>query len=151
MVLNGLVLLLMKKWAFRKFVNFIILRVTMSLDQHLCSAFNLDVYESFTPTQKKVVEIAAKATSLNNYSLGLANNGAALKRIVAQGVKLMEFPENVWDLFGESAVKAMDKYMDDSLYAQIRESYETSLRGTTSWLDRADRTYVKQRARVYNL
>ena len=32
----------------------------------------------------------------------------------------MEFPENVWDLFGESAVKAMDKYMDDSLYAQIR-------------------------------
>jgi len=45
----------------------------------------------------------------------------------------------------------MDKYMDDSLYAQIRESYEISLRGTTSWLDRADRTYVKQRARVYNL
>ena len=30
----------------------------------LCSAFNLDVYDSFTPTQKKVVEIAAKATSL---------------------------------------------------------------------------------------
>ena len=104
-----------------------------------------------SPTQKKVVEIAAKATSLNNYSLGLANNGAALKRIVAQGVKIMEFPDNVWDLFGESAVNAMDKYMDDSLYAQIRESYETSLRGTTSWLDRADRTYVKQRARVFNL
>ena len=117
----------------------------------LCSAFNLDVYESFTPTQKKIVEIAAQATSLNNYSLGLANNGAALKRIVAQGVKIMEFPDNVWDLFGESAVNAMDKYMDDSLYAQIRESYETSLRGTTSWLDRADRTYVKQRARVFNL
>ena len=117
----------------------------------LCAAFNLDVYESLTATQKRMVEIAAQATSLNNYSLGLANNGAALKRIVAQGVKLMEFPENVWDLFGESAVKAMDKYMDDSLYAQIRESYETSLRGTTSWLDRADRTYVKQRARVYNL
>ena len=98
-----------------------------------------------------VYKISSTTTSLNNYSLGLANNGAALKRIVAQGVKLMEFPENVWDLFGESAVKAMDKYMDDSLYAQIRESYEISLRGTTSWLDRADRTYVKQRARVYNL
>ena len=63
----------------------------------------------------------------------------------------MEFPDDVWDLFADSASKAMDKYMDDSLYAQIRESYEASLRGTTSWLDRADRTYVKQRARVYNL
>ena len=89
--------------------------------------------------------------SLNNYSLGLANNAAALKRIVAQGVKIMEFPDDVWDLFADSASKAMDKYMDDSLYAQIRESYEASLRGTTSWLDRADRTYVKHRARVFNL
>ena len=117
----------------------------------LCAAFNLDIYESLTPTQKKVVEIAAQATSLNNYSLGLANNAAALKRIVAQGVKIMEFPDDVWDLFADSASKAMDKYMDDSLYAQIRESYEASLRGTTSWLDRADRTYVKHRARVFNL
>jgi hypothetical protein len=47
-----------------------------------------------------------------------------------------------------AAEKAMDAYMDDSLYADIRNSYNASVSQSAKWLDMADRTFVRQRARV---
>ena len=117
----------------------------------LTAAFNLDVYNSLTKSQQNIAFNAAIAANNYNYTLGLANNAGALNRIISQGVKVMEFPDDVWDLFGDASVKAMDKYMDDPLYAQIRSSLNDSLKGTSSWLNRADRTYVEQRARIFNL
>ena len=38
--------------------------------------------------------------------------------------------------------------MDDSLYADIRASYNASVSQSTKWLDMADRLFVQQRARV---
>ena len=74
------------------------------------------------------------------------------ERIIAQGVKPMEFPDDVWDLFGDASAKAMDgAYMDDSLYADIRASYNASVTQSTKWLDMVDRTFVRQRARVLGL
>jgi len=54
----------------------------------------------------------------------------------------------IWDSFGVAAGKAMDAYMDDSLYADIRNSYNASVTQSAKWLDMADRTFVRQRARV---
>ena len=70
---------------------------------------------------------------LNNYSLGLANNGAALKELLLRESNLWNFQKMFGIYLVNQQLKAMDKYMDDSLYVQIRESYETSLRGTTSY------------------
>ena len=38
--------------------------------------------------------------------------------------------------------------MDESLYAEIRASYNASVSQSTKWLDMADRTFVRQRSRV---
>ena len=62
-----------------------------------------------------------------------------------------EFPDDVWDSFGVAAATAMDAYMDDSLYADIRGSYNASVTQSAKWLDMADRTFVRQRARVLGL
>ena len=50
-----------------------------------------------------------------------------------------------------ASAKAMDAYMDDTLYADIRASYNASVTQSTKWLDMADRTFVRQRSRVLGL
>ncbi|HAO58558.1 MAG TPA: ABC transporter substrate-binding protein [Alphaproteobacteria bacterium] len=114
----------------------------------LCASFNRDIYDSLTPSQQSVMFNAAAAATMHESVGATANNAAALERIVAQGVKPMEFPDDVWDSFGVAAEKAMDAYMDDSLYADIRNSYNASVSQSAKWLDMADRTFVRQRARV---
>ena len=114
----------------------------------LCASFNLDIYNSLTPAQQNVMFQAALATTQHEGTLGVANNAAALERIISQGVKPMEFPDDVWDLFGEASTKAMDAYMDDDIYREVRASFNESLLKSASWLDRADRSYARQRARV---
>ena len=91
---------------------------------------------------------AAAAATMHESTGATANNAAALERIIAQGVKPMEFPDDVWDLFGEASATAMNAFMDDSLYAEIRASYNASVSQSTKWLDMADRTFVRQRSRV---
>ena len=117
----------------------------------LCASFNRDIYDSLTPTQKSIVFNAAAAATQYESVGATANNAAALERIVAQGVKPMAFPDDVWDLFGEASAKAMDAYMDDDLYAEIRGSYNASVSQSTKWLDMADRLFVQQRARVLDV
>ena len=117
----------------------------------LCASFNRDVYDSLTPSQQAVMFNAAAAATMHESVGATANNAAALERIIAQGVKPMEFPDNVWDSFGEASAKAMDAYMDDDLYKEIRTSYSASVAQSAKWLDMADRTFVRQRSRVLGL
>ena len=117
----------------------------------LTASFNRDIYDSLTPSQQSVMFNAAAAATMHESVGATANNAAALERIIAQGVKPMEFPDDVWDLFGEASAKAMDAFMDNDLYAEIRASYNASVSQSTKWLDMADRTFVRQRARVLGL
>ncbi|MCT4577306.1 MULTISPECIES: TRAP transporter substrate-binding protein [Donghicola] len=116
----------------------------------LSVSFNRDVWDSLTPGQQAIMEQAAKAATTHSLTQGIANNAAALKRIQSQGVKLMEFTDDVWDLFGTASLQAMDEFMDDPMYAEIRTSFEESMKSSSEWLQRADRSYVQQRDRVLN-
>ena len=78
----------------------------------------------------------------------LANNGAALKRLQAQGVKTLQFGDDVWDAFGKASKEVLDENMDDELYAKIRNSFETSMANSSSWINKSDGYYVAQRNRV---
>jgi TRAP-type mannitol/chloroaromatic compound transport system substrate-binding protein len=78
----------------------------------------------------------------------LANNGAALARLQSQGVKTLQFPDDVWDAFGAASKEVMDENMDDELFAKIRESFEASLASSASWINKSDGYYVEQRVRV---
>ncbi|MEM1265790.1 MAG: TRAP transporter substrate-binding protein [Pseudomonadota bacterium] len=114
----------------------------------LAVAFNRDVWDSLSPAHQAICEQAAVATSSWNIAQSNSNNGAALSRIESAGVNISTFSDDIWEAFGSAAAQALDEFMDDPLYVQIRESFETSLRSTSSWLDRSEGEYTRQRNRV---
>ncbi len=65
-----------------------------------------------------------------------------------QGVKTLQFSDDVWDAFGAASKEVMDENMGDELFAKIRESFETSLASSASWINKSDGFYVQQRIRV---
>lgn len=115
---------------------------------YMSSAFNLDIWESLTPGQQMIIDAASQATTTQINGDVIAKNSAAMRRIQSQGVKLMEFSDDVWEAFGTASAQALDKYMDDDLYVQVRESFESSLKNSSEWLGRAEYAYVRQRDRV---
>ena len=84
-----------------------------------------------------------------NYQLleTLANNGAALARLQSQGVKTLQFSDDVWGAFGRASAEVMNENMGDKLFAKIRTSFEASIASSFSWINKSDGYYVKQRNR----
>jgi TRAP-type mannitol/chloroaromatic compound transport system substrate-binding protein len=114
----------------------------------LTAAVNLDVFNELSPAHQAIIENAAMASTHYQLAETLANNGAALARLQAQGVKTVQFPDDVWDAFGAASRTVLDENMGDPLFAQIRESFEASLASTSEWLQKSDAFYVQQRNRV---
>ncbi|MDU8911277.1 TRAP transporter substrate-binding protein [Aestuariicoccus sp. MJ-SS9] len=114
----------------------------------LASSVNLDVWNELSDTHKAIMRYASMATTQYQLAETLANNGAALARLQAQGVKTLQFPDDVWDAFGSASAKVMDENMGDELFAKIRNSFEASLAQSASWIQKSDGYYVEQRVRV---
>ncbi|MEO1641001.1 MAG: TRAP transporter substrate-binding protein [Pseudomonadota bacterium] len=114
----------------------------------LTAAFNRDVWNELTPAQQAICETAAAATHHWNLSQSNYNNGAALARLQSQGVKVMQFPDDVWDAFGEAASAALDDFMDDELFARIRASQEAAAASVYEWTSISDSVFAAQRSRV---
>lgn len=114
----------------------------------LSVATNLEVFESLTPGQQKAIEVAAGDAHQHNYSLFMANNGPALQRLIAAGVQIKEFSDDVWDAYGAASKEVLDGYMDDELFAEIRNSAEAAMAATSGWTGRSDAVYTAQRDRV---
>ncbi|MEO0711990.1 MAG: ABC transporter substrate-binding protein, partial [Pseudomonadota bacterium] len=117
----------------------------------LTLSFNLDVYESLTPSQQTIVDTAARAVYSDNLALTLAENGAALARLQSAGIQTREFPEEVWDAFGSAAAEVREENMGDPIYAGIAESYFASLEESASWFELGDGEYIRQRNRVNSM
>jgi len=114
----------------------------------LACGVNRDVFESLTPSQQTIIESAAMSTHHWSLSQSNANNGAALERLRQSGVKIMEFPDDVWDAFGKASKEALDEFMGDELFARIRTSFEASVASTYDWTSISDNVFQAQRARV---
>ena len=114
----------------------------------LAANVNLDVWNDLTPQQKAILQGASRATTYVQLSETLSNNGAALARLQQQGVKTLQFSDDVWDAFGKASAEVMDEKMSDEIFADIRNSFETSLANSASWINKSDAFYVKQRIRV---
>jgi TRAP-type mannitol/chloroaromatic compound transport system substrate-binding protein len=78
----------------------------------------------------------------------LANNGAALARLQAQGVQTLQFSDDVWDAFGAASKEVLDENMGDDLFARIRNSFDESLAKSSDWILKSDGEFVSQRNRV---
>lgn len=114
----------------------------------LASSVNLDVWNELSEKHKSILNVATMATTFSQLSETLANNGAALSRLQAQGVKTLQFSDDVWDAFGAASKEVMDENMNDELFAKIRNSFEASLAKSASWINKSDGYYVAQRVRV---
>jgi TRAP-type mannitol/chloroaromatic compound transport system substrate-binding protein len=114
----------------------------------LSIATNRDVFDSLTPAQQKIVEIASAEAHQWNLAQFLTNNGAALQRLQAAGVKTLEFPDAVWDAFGKASDEVHQENMGDELYKKIYDSYMVSMKASSGWIQKSEGVYRAQRDRV---
>ena len=114
----------------------------------LAFSVNLDVFNGLSAQHQAVLRFASMATTHWQLAKTLSDNGAALARLQAQGVKTLQFSDDVWDAFGSASKEVLDANMDDELYARIRASFDASLASTSSWISKSDGFYVNQRNRV---
>jgi len=114
----------------------------------LSVACNLEKFNSLTPQQQKMIEVAAGEANVWNLSQYLNNNGAALQRLAAGGVKVLEFPDSVWDAFGAASQQVYDEFMGDEIFAEIFADYQQSMRDSSGWLTESIGAYRAQRDRV---
>ncbi|MGI3165634.1 TRAP transporter substrate-binding protein [Pseudooceanicola sp. 200-1SW] len=114
----------------------------------LSVATNLDVFNGLTPEQQKIIEVAAAEAHQHNYALFIANNGPALDRLRSTGIQVQTFPDDVWDAYGSASKEVLDGFMDDEIFAEIRNSAEASMASASSWMSVSDGAYTAQRDRV---
>jgi TRAP-type mannitol/chloroaromatic compound transport system substrate-binding protein len=114
----------------------------------LTSNINLDVWNDLSAHHQAILKTASMATTHWQLAQTLSSNGAALGRLQAQGVKTLQFSDDVWDAYGAASKEVMDENMGDPLFAQIRASFEASLANSSSWIQQSDAYFVNQRIRV---
>lgn len=109
---------------------------------------NLDVWNSLTASQQAVIENVSAAAHSINLAQFMAENGAALARLQSAGVRVLEFPDTVWDAFGQASAETMAGFMDDEIFADISASAMDSMTKSSSWIQRSSGVYTAQRDRV---
>ncbi|OIQ07112.1 MAG: ABC transporter substrate-binding protein [Rhodobacteraceae bacterium CG2_30_10_405] len=114
----------------------------------LSLATNRDVFDGLTPAQQKIIEIAAGEANQWNLAQFLTNNGAALTRLQAAGVKTLKFPDSVWDAFARAADEVHQENMGDELYKRVYDSVMASMKSSSAWLKLSDVDYTAQRDRT---
>jgi TRAP-type mannitol/chloroaromatic compound transport system substrate-binding protein len=117
----------------------------------LSLAMNLEVWNSLTPAQQKAVEVSCGHANVWNLSQYLMNNGAALERLIAAGVKVLEFPDSVWDAMYEASKQVYAEFMGDDLFKTIYEDYQASMKASSGWLTKSISAYRRQRDRVMGI
>jgi len=114
----------------------------------LTLATNRDVFDSLSPAQQKIIEIAAGEANQWNLAQFLNNNGAALQRLQASGVKVLQFPDSVWDAFGKASAEVLAEYMSDELFKSIYDSVMDSMKSSSAWIQKSEGVYRTQRDRI---
>ena len=137
-----------EKAGFQEITNFYYTAGFHEPGPNLNLVFNLEVFESLTATQQRVVEQACTAANMWTMSLFMANNASALQRLQSGGVQVLEFNDAIWDAFGTAAAEVVAEGMGDPLYAQIHDSYMASMNSSAAWASRSEGTFLSQRNRI---
>jgi TRAP-type mannitol/chloroaromatic compound transport system substrate-binding protein len=114
----------------------------------LSLAINRDVFEDLSPAHQKILEVAAAEAHQYNLAQFLSNNGSSLQQLIASGVEVRTFPEDVWDAFGRASQEVLDENMGDEIFARVRESAISSMRASSAWIEASEGFYRRQRDRV---
>ncbi len=114
----------------------------------LALATNIDRWNSLSDQHKKMIEVAAGEANLWNLHQYLANNSEALTRLQAGGVKTLEFPDSVWDAFGQASAEVMEENMGDPLFKKVYDSMQDAMKKSAAWDALSSGAYARQRTRV---
>ena len=114
----------------------------------LSLATNREVFDSLTPAQQAAIEVGAGHANVWNLSQYLNNNGAALERLKAGGVQVLEFPDSVWDAMFEASKEVYAEFLGDELFKKINDDYFASMANSSGWLTQSIGAYRAQRDRV---
>ena len=114
----------------------------------LSLATNLDVFNDLSPAHQAAIEVGAGHANVWNLSQYLNNNGAALQRLQAGGVQVLEFPDEVWGAMFEASKAVYAEFMGDELFAKINDDYFASMDASSGWLTQSTGTFRAQRDRL---
>ncbi len=114
----------------------------------LALGINKDRWDKLSKSHQRLIQVAAGETNSWNLHQFQANNGQALERLVSNGVKTLEFPNDVWNAFGDAAQAVMDENMGDPLFKKVFNSMRDSMRKSSGWYSKAEAQYTAQRDRV---
>lgn len=114
----------------------------------LSLAVNLEKFDGLTAQQQAQIEVACAHANIWNLSQYLWHNGAALQRLAAGGVKILEFPDSVWDAFGDASQQVYAEFMDDELFNTIYGEYIAAMKSSSGWITDSISAYRTQRDRV---
>ncbi len=114
----------------------------------LALAINADRWNTLSDEHKKIIEIAAGEANQWNLHQYLANNSEALARLQDGGVQTLEFPDAVWDAFGDASAQVMEENLGDPLFKKVHDSVMDSMRKSASWEALSSGAYTRQRTRV---
>ncbi|KAB6715124.1 MULTISPECIES: TRAP transporter substrate-binding protein [Roseobacteraceae] len=112
---------------------------------------NLEVFDSLSPAEQRILDVAAAECHQFDYALFIANNGPALGRLISGGTQIKEFSDDVWDAYGAASKEVLDQYMGDEIFAETRAAYESAMGEISGWTGRSDSVYTAQRNRVLGL
>ena len=113
----------------------------------LATAFNLDVWNSLTPSQQRSIEAICAWENDNTYTEFLYHNSVALNTLTQEhGVVLREFPEEVFDGFRRASAELMEEITsEDPFVKKVWESVQQTQRYTSEALRYADSAYLQRR------
>lgn len=114
----------------------------------LSVAVNKERFDGLSKSHQNMIEIAAGHANIWNLSQYLANNGAALERLIASGVEVLEFSDDVWDAFGKGSEEVYAQHMEDPFFKKVYDAYNASMKSSSAWISKSEGVYVPQRDRV---
>lgn len=114
----------------------------------LSVSINLDVFNSLPRNHQRAIEISAAEAYQHNYALFIANNGPALRRLIASGINIETFSNDIWDAYGANSIATLESYRGDPIYDKIYDSMRAGMISSSKWASLSDSFYTTQRNRV---
>ena len=114
---------------------------------------NLDLWNSLTPSERKIFQTACQAANNQSIAQFAHFNGIALKTLIEEhDVQMRRMPDDVLaELARQSRIVLEEVAETDDISRRIYESYRASMKATMEWNGVSDEAYMAARRRVHDL
>ena len=95
---------------------------------------------------QNIISAASKAGNSFVYTSFLANNGAALARLLEGGTETREFSADVWAAFGQASAEVMEENRAKSaMFAKVHDSFLNARKTVSDWVAVSEGQYLAAR------